>query len=172
MIRFGLALAGVLLAACDSRGSCPPALVPLPMTVARAMEISPEVREGIAVSTTLIRGDCRASTATVAKSCAQSCAHERAPLGVWVVPSNVSIPRRCATGPDPADLSRLAAQQGIADANGELVLAVSEGRYAVYLAEPGGCAACGREDEGAACVVDVAPQSVTVRDVVLDRAAH
>lgn len=168
----GLAALLGLMGCGPGGGSCPrPSAVPLPMTEARAKAIDPLAAAGIAVSTTEIRGDCRTTTATV-PVCGALCARRRAPFQVWAVPANVSVPTRPACGPTPAELDGLTPHRGTASAEGELVLALAPGRYSLYLALDGDCAACGLERDGAGCTVDVQPGTLSVRDLVLDRATH
>lgn len=157
---------------CGGGGSCPrPSAPPLPMTEARAKELAPAISTGVAVSTTEIRGDCRTTTATV-PACGELCARRRAPFQVWAVAANVSIPSRPACGPTPRELDGLTPHRGTASAEGELVLALPPGRFSLYLAQGGECAACGLERDGAGCSVDVQSGTLTVRDLALDRATH
>lgn len=160
------------LCGCGGGGSCPrPSAPPLPMTEARAKEIDPATSTGVAVSTTEIRGDCRTTTATV-PVCGELCARRRGPFQVWAIAANVSVPSHPDCGPAPAELDGLTPHRGTASALGELVLSLPPGRYSLYLAQGEDCAACGLERDGAGCSVDVQAGTLTVRDLVLDRATH
>lgn len=171
----------LLLAACGDDETCPPVpSPPEPMSAPRARRLAPEIETGLALSTTLIRGDCRPSSVSAPSSVdecgrpASPCAVERAPLLVWVVETNVSVPigATCSEGSPVASLARLAVRSSTASAAGELVLSLDPGFYSVFLAGEGDrCAPCGLADQ-ARCRVEVSPRQVAVRQLVLDRATR
>jgi hypothetical protein len=177
--RGGWALAGLLAACAGDPGAgqdCGVPLDPGPMTPARASALAPEVRTGLGLSATWIRGDCRPRDpdAVPVDACgAGLCLRTRAPLRILVVPANVSVPLSPACGGAPrADaLAPLAVVDGVASPQGELVVAVPPGVYSPYLVAGAGCAPCGDPGAGA-CAVVVEDGAVATRDLVLDEAAR
>jgi hypothetical protein len=159
--------------------TCPPEMLPQPMTEARAHAIDPSVVTGVAFSTTHVFGDCRkASAVTAPNTCGvisnPVCAKERAPLEVLMVPVNTSIEMSgpCSSGFAVSDLRKLAVLNATASASGELVRAIAPGRYVLDVALDDSCAACGLADAGEGCLIDVVPNQLTVRDLLLDQSAH
>lgn len=184
-----LALGSVLLQGASCGEPCPPrAPVPLPMTENRAREIDPGVMTGLAVSTTYVHGDCRppkdlrdgevSGDSAKAVDCVATvnaaCAQERAPLRVLVTPVNVSL-RRTEDCPErylAAEIAAHAVVDLVASPEGELVVRLPSGTYAVFVSRDGRCAACGLPGGEETCVVDVTERRVVARDLVLDQAMH
>jgi hypothetical protein len=171
-----LCLLAPLLMGGDCAGiTCPPAAPQ--MTAARAKEIDPTIQTGLALSTTHVFGDCRpADPATPAGTCGDDgpCARRRSPLRVLVLPVNVSVPiaERCDPELAVEDGAEAAVFDGHASDQGELVIAMDPGTYALFLSSDDRCAACGLTQEGGVCTVDVLSGRLTVRDLILDRATH
>jgi hypothetical protein len=147
------------------------------MSESRAMEIDPTIETGLAVSTTHVFGDCRdraPTTPLCGKTAGGACASERQALRVLVLPINVSVP--IAEACDPAfaiaDAAEVAVVDQLASEDGELVAALSPGRYTLLISADDRCAQCALVEEGGACTVDVLGGSITVRDLVLDRSSR
>ncbi len=163
---------------CGSDG-CPPVDMSGPMTQARASEIAPDVSTGLALSTTFVFGDCRATElgegeATCATVANPACKRQREGLRVLVVPVNVSVAHAPGCGGARAsDVAAVAIVDQPASDSGEIVITLPPGGYVVHLARQGeseGCTACGADVGG--CLVEVPEPGVAVRDVVLDRATR
>jgi hypothetical protein len=178
-----LSALGLLAASLSSLGAdcggCPPSPgLPKPMTENRAREIDPSISEGLGVSTTLITGDCRPMPGAPLMGCSADshprCFNERASMRVIVLPTNISIPHSttCAGAFAVADLEQHALVNARSSDQGELVAAIADGRYSIYVSKDDQCATCGLADAGIACLVDVPRDRIVTRDLVLDEAAH
>lgn len=172
-VRSGALVTWMLLLGADCGDRCEPADLPVSMSETRAREIDPSIETGLAISTTLVIGDCRATASREADpSCGAgnpACSSARAPLRVLVLPVNVSVPMAdaCVSGFAVEDVARLAVFDGAASKDGELVAALEPGRYTLYVARDR-CAFCGLESALAGCAFDVVLGRWVVRDVVLD----
>lgn len=170
-----VATAGLI--GCGSGERCPGTDVPpAPMTAARAAQLAPDVRRGVALSISLRAAACPEVNTdggvVLAAGCpATDCGAQRRPLEVLALPLGTSIPRDDGLCPRRAEaLAPLAAARASASAAGELVLPLEPGDYTLYLVDPStGCAACGRVEEGSGCAVTVLSTGLVVRDVLLDR---
>lgn len=175
-----LASTHLLLSAGRCGGDCPaPVAEPPPMTENRARELNPSITTGVALSVTLVTGDCRAPEAPVESdlacgSAATLCRRERAALLVLLVPINTSVPAsaECDGAPAVDALRRLGAIEATASSAGELVVAAPAGRFTLYVSSDGRCAVCGLAEEVGTCLVAVPDGGLAVRDVVLDRSAR
>jgi hypothetical protein len=176
-----LALFAPLLVAGSCGEKCPPVILPSPMTELRAKEIDPNIVEGIALSTTLVRGDCRAIAdeseggSTCAAAANPACSRARAPMRVLLVEIETSVPYgedACPGRFRVEDLAPIAALDARASAEGELVAPVGAGRYTLYVSHDDRCATCGLEESEGACVIEVPRGGLAVRDLVLDQSTR
>lgn len=174
----GAVIAAFFFAGADC-DTCPPQVLPEPMTELRAKEIDPSVVEGFGVSTTWIAGDCRPSPRQkLVEGCMikddPTCLNERTAMRVLLVPTNISLPRTTECG-DAFPVEALAAS-AIVDARsneaGELVAAAPAGRYSLFISRDDRCATCGLADGGIGCLIDIPRGAIVARDLVLDEAAH
>ncbi len=162
-------------------GECPSVPAPVPMTEARARQIEPEVMTGIALSTTYVFGDCRPGAATggVDTSACEvvtkpACARERRAMRVLVLDVNQSVPvgDGCDGGYAVSALAERAAFDATSSDGGEVVAALPEGHYSVFVSADDACATCGIVTVEGTCEVAVARGRVTARDLVVDVSTH
>ncbi len=167
-------VAAALCCSCGER-KCPvPNLdgAPLPMTAARAMELAPNIRTGLAVSVTERSGRCEMINTVDERGCDNSdCVDGRKRASVFVLGPNVSVPASADCGGEVAvaDLRRLGAEEQITNDGGEVVVSAPPGLSLVWVSVNGLCGECPENEAGRGCRFDVTEGAIQARDLVLRR---
>lgn len=165
---------------CKEDFVCLPELDDPPMSLERAKALEPDLETGLALSTTLISGDCRPSSRgyesrdRCGRPIEEICKHDRTDLRVQVVAAGVSVPvgEGCGNGAPVDEVALRSDADDYANLEGEWVARLTPGVYLVYLSEDDTCAYCGLNETQASCQVEIELDAITVRDLDLDRATR
>ncbi|MBI4818928.1 MAG: hypothetical protein HY791_21840 [Deltaproteobacteria bacterium] len=153
-----------------------PPVAPLPMTEARARELGYSDGPALAVSASMILGDCRpAIEEPDPDSCSRAdlaCSHESIAALIQVLPTSQSLrhAEECNTSFRVDELRTATVAFTRASSDGGAWLALLPDWYVVVLSADGRCAACG--GPGESCLMLLEHDRLTVRDLVLDLAEH